>query len=113
MAVIFQKSGVKGAHAHRFRHTLATEILSAGGSVQDAADVLGNSPRIIEKHYAKWIKARQDRISALMGSIFGTSVAREGFEPVSDRKESSLFGGRHGVRTHDPHVANVVLSQLS
>ena len=23
------------------------------------------------------------------------------------------FGGRHGVRTHDPHVANVVLSQLS
>ena len=22
-------------------------------------------------------------------------------------------GGRHGIRTHDPHVANVVLSQLS
>ena len=113
MAVVFQKSGVKGAHAHRFRHTLATEILSAGGSVQDAADVLGNSPRIIEKHYAKWIKARQDRISALMGSIFGTSVAREGIEAVSDREERGLSGGRHGVRTHDPHVANVVLSQLS
>jgi hypothetical protein len=24
-----------------------------------------------------------------------------------------VFGGRHGIRTHDPHVANVVLSQLS
>ena len=23
------------------------------------------------------------------------------------------IGGRHGIRTHDPHVANVVLSQLS
>ncbi len=53
--------------------------------MQDAADILGNSPRIIEKHYAKWIKARQDRISALMGSIFGTSVAREGIETVTDR----------------------------
>ena len=73
----------------------------------------GIRPRTIEKHYAKWIKARQDRISALMGSIFGTSVAREGIGAVSDRKEKELFGGRHGVRTHDPHVANVVLSQLS
>jgi len=23
------------------------------------------------------------------------------------------FGGRRGIRTHDPHDANVVLSQLS
>jgi hypothetical protein len=31
-----------------------------------------------------------------------------------DLKQNGLsVGGRHGVRTHDPHVANVVLSQLS
>ncbi len=29
------------------------------------------------------------------------------------RNGQKYFGGRHGIRTHDPHVANVVLSQLS
>jgi hypothetical protein len=24
-----------------------------------------------------------------------------------------FFGGRHGIRTHDPRIANAVLSQLS
>jgi hypothetical protein len=28
-------------------------------------------------------------------------------------EQTEVFGGRHGIRTHDPHVANVVLSQLS
>jgi hypothetical protein len=74
---LLKASGVAGTHAHRFRYTLATEILVAGGSLEDAADVLGNSPNVIRKHYGIW------------------------------------NGGRHGARTHDPHVANVVLSQLS
>ena len=30
-----------------------------------------------------------------------------------DDSKQEWIGGRHGVRTHDPHVANVVLSQLS
>src|SRR4051794_37207556 len=38
MAAVFRKSGVAGAHAHRFRHTLATEILEAGGTFEDAAE---------------------------------------------------------------------------
>jgi site-specific recombinase XerD len=113
MATVFKASRVAGAHAHRFRHTLATEILVAGGSLEDAADVLGNSPNIIRKHYGKWCKARQARISTLFSSIFGTSVVHEGNEPAKDSNEMDYFGGRHGVRTHDPHVANVVLSQLS
>ena len=113
MAAVFKASGVAGAHAHRFRHTLATEILEAGGTFEDAAEVLGNSPNIIKKHYAKWSPRRQERISAIMTEIFGTSVAREKPGPASDRKYGRFIGGRHGIRTHDPHVANVVLSQLS
>ncbi|MCZ2152188.1 MAG: hypothetical protein LC126_30975 [Bryobacterales bacterium] len=69
LAAVFKKSGVAHAHAHRFRHTLATEILSKGGSDQDAADVLGNSPLIIRKHYAKWNVQRQDRIKSLMQTV--------------------------------------------
>jgi hypothetical protein len=34
-------------------------------------------------------------------------------EDVKSFVYNGLYGGRHGIRTHDPHVANVVLSQLS
>lgn len=77
LATVFQKSKVEKAHAHRFRHTLATEILSRGGTEQDAADVLGISPAIVRKHYGKWSPARQDRIASIMKAVqSGTSVAR-------------------------------------
>lgn len=79
---VFSRSGVVGAHAHRFRHTLATEILTSGGSVEDAANILGNSPMIIRKHYAQWTTARQERISTLMQSVFGTKMLRREIEPV-------------------------------
>src|SRR5947209_14767749 len=111
MATVFRASGVVGAHAHRFRHTLTTEILVAGGRLEDAADVLGNSPNIIRKHYWKWCRGRQERISGLLGSIFGiekaTSELHEKIDAANYRTETSYSGGRHGVRTHDPHVANV------
>ncbi len=67
---VFEASGVPGAHAHRFRHTLATDILGIGGTFEEAADVLGNSPAIVRKHYAKWSIARQERISTLMRTLF-------------------------------------------
>jgi site-specific recombinase XerD len=66
LRAVFRKSGVAHAHAHRFRHTLATEILANGGTLTDVADILGISETIARKHYAKWNQARQDRISALM-----------------------------------------------
>jgi site-specific recombinase XerD len=66
LAAVFAKSGVPGAHAHRFRHTLATYLLGIGATEQEVADVLGNSPAIVRKHYAKWSRARQNRIDQLM-----------------------------------------------
>jgi site-specific recombinase XerD len=77
LAAVFKASGVTGAHAHRFRHTLATELLEAGGSLEDVAEILGNSPNIIRKHYAKWSRLRQERISTLMRSVFGTNLVHE------------------------------------
>ena len=69
LRAVFKKSGVSGAHAHRFRHTLATELLGRGASFEDVADVLGNSPEIVRKHYAKWSPARQARIDDLMEKV--------------------------------------------
>ena len=64
LAAVFQKSGVVGAHAHRFRHTLASNILAGGGTMQDVADVLGISIRVAQQSYAKWTPSRQARIDA-------------------------------------------------
>jgi integrase/recombinase XerC len=70
LATVFKKSGVAKAHAHRFRHTLATELLGAGASFEEVADILGNSPEIVRKHYAKWSTARQARIDSLMDQVW-------------------------------------------
>jgi site-specific recombinase XerD len=70
LAAVFRESGVAKAHAHRFRHTLATELLGIGASFEEVADVLGNSPAIVRKHYAKWSTARQARIDNLMDQLW-------------------------------------------
>jgi integrase/recombinase XerD len=70
LRAVFKESGVKGAHAHRFRHTLATELLGRGASFEDVADILGNSPPIVRKHYGKWPAARQSRIDELMQRVY-------------------------------------------
>jgi len=69
LAAVFKASMVPNAHAHRFRHTLATELLGNGASFEDVADILGNSPAIVRKHYAKWSPARQSRIDDLMERV--------------------------------------------
>jgi site-specific recombinase XerD len=71
VSAVFKKSGVQKAHAHRFRHTLATELLGAGASFEEVADILGDSVEVIKKHYAKWSSARQARVTDLMTRVHG------------------------------------------
>jgi len=78
MSAVFAKARVRGAHAHRFRHTLATSILVNGGTIQDVADVLGISPAVAYRHYAKWTQDRQERITGVMLSVqAGVNVREE------------------------------------
>lgn len=47
LAAVFKKSGVKNAHAHRYRHTLATRatrLLEQGATFELVADVRGKQP---------------------------------------------------------------------
>jgi site-specific recombinase XerD len=87
LAFVFKRSGVKRAHAHKFRHTLATEILARGGGEQDVADVLGISPAVVRQHYAKWSHARQDRITRLFQAVHADAFSI---------KESVVGGGNEG-----------------
>jgi len=74
MAAVFKKSGVPKAHPHRFRHTLATKLLGQGYTDKLVADILGNSPDVVRKHYGKWSKGRQDQIDRLMLQHFHTGT---------------------------------------
>jgi integrase/recombinase XerC len=76
LAAVFKKSGVKDAHAHRYRHTLATRLLENGASFHEVADVLGNTEAVVRKHYGKWSKMRQSNIDRLMIAHFDTAEVR-------------------------------------
>lgn len=76
LQAVFRKSGVERALAHRFRHTLATEILVKGGTIEDAANVLGDSPAVIRRYYAKWSVAYRDRTVEVLQRVHGTPLAQ-------------------------------------
>ena len=78
LATVFRYAKVPKARTHRFRHTLATEILVNGGTEQDVADIIGISPAIVRRHYAKWTPARQQRIRALMHQVQATYLEAGG-----------------------------------
>lgn len=76
LAVVFGLAKVPGAHCHRFRHTLASEILGRGWTAEDAANILADSPATIRRHYAKWTKEGQQRIDNVLRSVHGTNLAQ-------------------------------------
>jgi Phage integrase family len=57
-------------HAHRWRYTFATDLLSKGVPVSEVAAILGNSPRIVEKHYSQWISSRQAAIDSAVKAVW-------------------------------------------
>lgn len=61
---------VSDAKPHMFRHTLARDLLERGMPMEELAEVLGNSARIIEKYYSKWDRRRQDRLEQHLSKFF-------------------------------------------
>ena len=62
---IFTKAKVAGGHAHRFRDTFAVELLLAGVPLERVSILLGHSSvKITEKHYAPWVRERQEQAEA-------------------------------------------------
>ena len=62
---LFVLAAVPDAHAHRFRDTFSVELLLAGVPIERVSILLGQqSVRITEKHYAPWVRARQEQLEA-------------------------------------------------
>jgi len=69
---VFTLAGVKGGHAHRFRDTFATELLLSGvpwGAFL-CCSATAASP-VTEKHYAPWVRARQEQLEADVKATWG------------------------------------------
>lgn len=76
LAAVLKRSGVERAHPHRFRHTLASELLGKGGTLEVVAAILGDSPATIRRYYAKWTPEYQSRQDALIRTIQDTDLAQ-------------------------------------
>jgi len=58
-------AGVQGGHPHRFRDTLAVELLLDGVLIERISVLLGHSSvKITERHYAPWVQARQAQLES-------------------------------------------------
>jgi integrase/recombinase XerD len=65
LKTLFEKAKLLDGHAHRFRDTFAVELLLAGVPIERVSILLGHaSIRITEKHYAPWVRARQEQAEA-------------------------------------------------
>ena len=60
---LFALANITG-HPHMFRHTLAVDLLEKNINVDHVAAILGNTPTIVYKHYAPWVRSRQDALDA-------------------------------------------------
>lgn len=76
MGAVFKKAGVAKGHCHRFRHTLASEMLAKGATFEDIAAVLADAPDTVRRHYAKWTPGYQDRQDALLQRVHGEEFGR-------------------------------------
>jgi integrase len=60
LARVTKIAGIKGrGFAHRCRASFSVELLNKGVPVEMVAKILGNSVRIVEKHYSSFVQSRQ------------------------------------------------------
>lgn len=75
VAKLLKRADVRG-NPHKFRHTLATNLLSNGTSPAIVAKILGNSAKVVEKYYDHWIPARQAQLETELQKTWDTKLVR-------------------------------------
>jgi integrase len=63
-----RRAGVANANPHRFRDSLAVEMLYRGATPYDVAKVLGDTIQTVERHYAPFVPELRERVRRIMES---------------------------------------------
>jgi len=75
---LFEKAGIEDGHAHRFRDTIAVELLETGVPTERVSVLLGHtSSRTTERHYSPWVKSRQEQLEQDMTKIWKGGKKKE------------------------------------
>ena len=68
IADVFEDAKVDG-HSHQFRDTFAVSLLASGVSLEHVATLLGNSVKVVQKHYAPWETKRQGALDDALSGV--------------------------------------------
>lgn len=72
-ARIASRAGLDVDFPYALRHTAASLLIDAGKSVEEVADLLGDDPRTLYRHYRHRIRAHADAAAAPMDAMFGSA----------------------------------------
>ena len=87
---LFALARVPNGHAHRFRDTFAVELLLAGVPIDRVSVLLGHkSVRITERHYAPWVRSRQEQLEADVRKAWDAGIRRRA-RPGHARKKRTV-----------------------
>lgn len=66
LCVLGRRAGVPNAHPHRFRDTLACDLLVKGATPFEVSRILGDVQDTVEKHYLSFIAPLKDKVRGMM-----------------------------------------------
>jgi len=75
MIALGRRAGVLDSHPHRFRDTLAVDLLARGASPYDVAKLLGDTVDTVERHYAPFVRELRERVRNIMENGLGLEIA--------------------------------------
>jgi integrase len=90
MLALGKRAGVPNAHPHRFRDTLAVDMLEKGANPYDVAKTLGDTIETIEKHYTPFTKELRDRVRRIMENGEGLEKTLDTFWTQSEGAERKI-----------------------
>jgi integrase/recombinase XerD len=71
LKIVFKAAGIPKAHPHQFRDTFAVNLLKQAVPLETVSILLGHaSIKVTEKHYAPWVKERQDLLTEAVKKLW-------------------------------------------
>jgi integrase len=90
MLALGRRAGVPNAHPHRFRDTLAVDMLAKGASPYDVAKTLGDTIATVEKHYTPFTKDLRERVRKILHNGEGIEKTFDSFTSQLPRRKSNV-----------------------